>query len=603
MMRRLVLLAALGLALAGAFLVPTLWGKPWSIDHFFARVFLEFALERPLVLSQLRILEPWGIDFHADDLDDFSLEFERDELREAKRNLELLRSYDRDSLSASQRLSADVLEWFLATEVAGEPFLLHDYPVNQLNGIQHGLPEFMLNVHQLNEPEDAVDYNARLARFGVAMDQVTQGLAARRRAGNVPPRFVLGLVRDDIAAFLERPPEEHFLYRHLAIALDHMDALAAPRRDELLAGARQALAQEVLPGYRRLDAALAELEGEAGDEAGVQRLPDGEAYYAWQLRRHTTTALGAEEIHQLGLREVARIRREMQAALAEQGLPGDDPIAAVRALSRDPRYLYPEGDAGREAILADYQRIIDEAWSRLPALVGRLPAARVSVLRVPESMQGGGPLAYYDPPPFDGSRPGVFYANLRDVRENVKFRMRTLAYHEAVPGHHLQVALAMEARDVPFFRRVMPFTAFTEGWALYAERLAAEQGLQPTPADRLGMLVDQMFRAARLVVDTGIHAKGWSRGRAIAYMQEQTGKPLGEVVSEVDRYVVLPGQACAYMVGQLEILRLREEAQRRLGERFDLRAFHDVVLGGGALPLSILERQVGAWIDAQEERG
>jgi uncharacterized protein (DUF885 family) len=602
-MRRLLLLAALALALAGIFLVPTLWGRPWSIDHFFARVFLEFALERPLVLSQLRVLEPWGIDFHADDLDDFSLEFERDELREAKRNLELLRRYQRASLSEGQKLSADVLQWFLRTEVAGEPFLLHDYPVNQLNGIQHGLPEFMLNVHQLNEPEDAEDYGARLAKFGVALDQVIEGLVARRRAGNVPPRFVLEQVRDDIAAFLERPPEQHFLYRHLAIALERMDGLPAERRERLLARTREALEQDVLPAYRRLDAALAELEGEAGDEAGVQRLPDGAAYYAWLLRRHTTTELGAEEIHGLGLREVARIRSEMQAALREQGLPGDDPVAAVRALSHDPRQLYPDGDAGRQAILADYQQIIDDAWSRLPALFGRLPAARVSVLRVPEAVQGGGPLAYYDPPPFDGSRPGVFYANLRDVGETAKFRMRTLAYHEAVPGHHLQLALAREMRDVPFFRRVLPISAFTEGWALYAEQLAAEQGFHPTPADRLGMLVDQMFRAVRLVVDTGIHAQGWSRGRAIAYMQEQTGKPRSEVVAEVDRYVVMPGQACAYMVGQLEILRLREEARRRLGERFDLRAFHDVVLGGGALPLSILERQVGAWIEAQEAGG
>jgi uncharacterized protein (DUF885 family) len=250
-------------------------------------------------------------------------------------------------------------------------------------------------------------------------------------------------------------------------------------------------------------------------------------------------------------------------------------------------------------ILADYQAIIDDANTRLPALFGRLPRARVVVERVPVFKEAGAARAYYDIPPFDGSRPGVFYANLRHLAEHPKFGMRTLTYHEAIPGHHLQIAVAQELEGVPFFRRVVPFTAFQEGWALYAERLAAESGFHPTAFDRLGQLVAEGFRAARLVVDTGIHAKRWTREQAIDYLAANTGMEPSEVAAEVERYIVMPGQALAYKTGQLEILDLRERARRELGERFDLRGFNDVVLGSGALPLTLLSRNVDAWIAAR----
>ncbi len=271
----------------------------------------------------------------------------------------------------------------------------------------------------------------------------------------------------------------------------------------------------------------------------------------------------------------------------------------LRAVQANPPVRYGDDEAGRQRILADYQAIVDEAQRRLPELVTRLPRAPVRVERVPAFKESGAAGAYYMPAPLDGSKPGVFYANLRSPAEVVPFSMRTLAYHEAIPGHHLQIALAQEMGGVPFFRRVIPFTAFIEGWALYAERIAGEAGWHPTPMDRLGQLVAEVFRAARLVVDTGLHARRWTREQAIDYMLRNTGMPETEVEAEVERYIVLPGQATAYKVGQMKILELRERAREALGPRFDAKAFNDLVLSRGALPLELLEEVVGEWLVRQ----
>jgi uncharacterized protein (DUF885 family) len=596
MKRWIAVLGLLVIVGGGVFLQASLWGTPWTIDQFFKRVFLEFALERPLVLSQLRIFEPYGLRWRADELDDYSIEFELDEIRELKRNLEILRSYDRESLTPEQRESRDVLEWFLQVQADREPFLLHDFPVNQMNGIQTGLVDFMLSIHQINDEQDAENYIARLRGFGPAFDQVIDGMQRRAQAGILPPRFVFDRVRFELDQFLLPDPLDSALVLHFQDAVGRLEGVDDGRRADLLDAARAAVADVVYPSLRRLDEEIARNEEQAGDDVGAWRLPDGDAYYAWQVRRHTTTDLTPDEIHEIGLIEVARIEKEMHAILAEHGVEYESLAEVLRELASAPRFQYPDDDAGRAAMLADYQAIVDEVEAKLPELFGRLPKARVRVERVPEFMEAGAPVAYYTPPPFDGSRPGVFHVNLRSVAENPKWRMRTLAHHEATPGHHLQISLAQEMDGLPFFRRVLPFTAFAEGWALYAERLAGEHGLLPTPLDRLGEMVDEMFRAVRLVVDTGIHAKRWPRQRAVAYMESHTGKPISEVVAEVDRYIVMPGQALAYKIGQLEILAYRDRARRELGDAFDLRGFHDVLLGSGGLPLALLERKVDEWI-------
>lgn len=597
--RRLGLAALVAITALGVFLVPTIWGKPWSIDHFYLRVFAELALERPQLLSRLRILEPWGLEWFTDDLDDYSIEFTEKTARLVASRLAMLRSYDRSAQSESQQLSTDVLDRFLALQAEGERFRFHDYPVNQMNGVQNELPDFMLNVHPIASARDAKSYLARLSKFGVALDQVIAGLAHREAAGMLPPRFVLERVLDGVGQFLAPTPAEHILATDFAERLQKVAALPEPERAQWVARVQGEIERTVYPAYRRLAAQLEQMRERAGTDDGAWHLPDGEAYYDWTVRLHTTTDRTPQEIHERGLAELGRIQGEMREILRAEGIPADDLAKAIRELGRDSRFLYPDTEEGRSQILADYQAMIDDANRRLPALFGRLPRARVVVERVPAFKEAGAARAYYDIPPFDGSKPGIFYANLRHTAEHPKFGMRTLAYHEAIPGHHLQVALAQELEGVPFFRRVVPFTAFMEGWALYAERLAAENGFHPTAFDRLGQLVAEVFRAVRLVVDTGIHAKRWTREQAIDYMAANTGMELTEVVAEVERYIVMPGQALAYKTGQMEILECRERARRELGERFDLREFHDLVLGSGALPLTLLSRNVDAWIAAR----
>ena len=597
--RRLGLAALVAIAALGVFLVPTIWGKPWSIEQFYLRVFAEFALERPQLLSRLRILEPWGLDWFTDDLDDYSIEFTEKTARRVVSQLARLRSYDRLVQSESQKLSTEVLDRFLALQAEGERFRFHDYPVNQMNGVQNELPDFMLNVHRIGSVRDAEAYLARLSKFGVAFDQVIAGLAHRESLGILPPRFVVERVLDGVKRFLEPPPAAHVLATDFAARLQKVADVPEPERARLLARVQGEIENTVYPAYRRLELQLEGMRERAGTQDGAWHLPDGEAYYDWTVRLHTTTDRTPQELHERGLAEVARIQGEMREILRREGIPAHDLAETIRELGRDPRFLFPDTDEGREQLLAGYQAIIDDASARLPALFGRLPRARVVVERVPAFKEDGAARAYYDMPPFDGSKPGIFYANLRHTAEHPKFGMRTLAYHEAIPGHHLQVALAQELEGVPFFRRVIPFTAFQEGWALYAERLAAENGFHPTALDRLGQLVAEVFRAARLVVDTGIHAKRWTREQGIDYLAANTGMELTEVVAEVERYIVMPGQALAYKTGQLEILECRERARRELGERFDLREFHDLVLGSGALPLTLLSRNVDAWIAAR----
>jgi uncharacterized protein (DUF885 family) len=597
-------LSLLLLALLGYLAWQVVWGKPPTLDLFYHRVVARTLLESPMLLSQLRILEPYGIHFHADELDDFSVAATDRRAARLRRELAVLRRFVFAPGTPEEQRSWDVMHWFLGTLVEGERFRFHDYPVNQLEGVQSRLPDFMLNTHQVNDLGDARRYAERLERFGVAIDQTIDSVRHRAAFGVVPPRFVIERVREEIAGFVSAPPARHVLVTHLDGALAGLreGAITADQRSDTVERARRAVEQEVLPAYRRLDGALAGLLPLAGRDDGAWHLPDGAAYYAWTLRLHTTTSLSADEIHAVGLAETARIQGEIRAILAAEGRASGDLAADLIALHADPAFLYPDEDASRATILADYQAILDEASARLPEWFGRLPKARVVVERVPPFKEAGAPGAYYMPAPLDGSKPGVFYANLRQVGETTRFGMRTLAYHEGVPGHHLQVSLAFENSSLPLFRRLVPFNAFVEGWALYAERLAAEEGLHPTPYDRVGQLVGELFRAVRLVVDTGIHARRWTREEAIDYMRRNTGMPETDVVAEIERYIVNPGQACGYKLGQLEILRLREHARAALGERFDLRAFHDLVLGGGGLPLEILAQMVEGDVRREVER-
>ena len=592
----LSLLLLIGTAL---FIAHTLLFKPVHIRLFFDRVFVEYAFHDPQLLSSLRMLPSW-LDWYSDDLNDLSLARSAQLDAKVREDLATLRSYDRASLDADNQLSYDMLEYFLHIQVQGQRFGRHNYPLNQLFGVQNELPSFMATQHAITSLADGDDYVARLDKFPVAYAQLMEGLLKREAEGIVPPRFVVEKVLAEMRAFVAAPASQNSLYVSLVERLDKLPVQTdTARRTDLLKRTQASINDRVYPAYRTLIAYYEGLLPKTRGNPGVWALPQGDAFYAWAVRQHTTTDLTPAQVHQLGVSEVARIELEMDAILRAEGLADGSIGERVQLIATRADQLYPDNDAGRAQIIADFQSIINDIDTGLDPYFDVRPKQGVIVERVPEFREKTAPGAYYNTPSFDGLRPGVFFINLRNTAEVARFSMRTLAYHEAIPGHHFQKTIQQELTGVPLFRKLLPFTAFAEGWALYSERLAWEIGYQKKPLDNLGRLQAEMFRAVRLVVDTGLHDQRWTRERAIAYMSDKTGMPQSDVVAEIERYLVMPGQALAYKVGMNKLLELRARAESRLGGRFDLKGFHNVVLTGGDMPLALLERRVDAWIAAQ----
>ena len=592
-------LAALVLVLA-VLGINAWWFKPFTINTFYNRVFIKFALSEPELLTSLGLVEQFGIKGHQGQLTDISDAFETEQINNIRDELATLHRYDRKVLDADAQLSYDVLENFLAMQVEGERWRYHNYPVNQLFGVQNELPSFLLSQHPVGDARDARDYVKRLQAFDTKFAQLIEGLKLRELRGIIPPRFVVEKVLSEMIAFTGKPALENPLYSEFAKKLAAAKAVDEVTAQQILADTAKAIDETVYPAYRSLIAYFVALQPRATTNNGVWALPEGDAFYAFAVRDQTTTSLTPDEVHEIGLAEVARIEAEMDALLKKIGYAEGSIGSRMEALQRTPEQLYPDSDAGREQILKDYQSIIDEINAGMGAAFDVRAKLGVQVKRIPVFKEATAPGAYYEPGAFDGSRPGVFYANLHDMKEQPRLGMRTLSYHEAVPGHHFQITVAQELTGVPFFRKVLPFTAYVEGWALYAERLAWEMGyFKEVPSD-LGRLQAEMFRAVRLVVDTGMHRKRWTREQSIAYMREKTGMGEKEVTSEIERYLVSPGQALAYKLGMLKILEVREMAKRSLGPKFDLKAFHNLVLKGGALPLPLLEKRVKDWVATQK---
>jgi uncharacterized protein (DUF885 family) len=570
--------------------------RPLSISIFFERAFIQFMLEDPEAVSSLGIFEQLGYKGFDGKLTDISPAHEQKLAKMARDDLATLRKYDRRSLSPANQLSYDILDWFLQDLVEGQRWLFYDYPVNQLFGVQSSTPDFMVQIHPIGDRRDVLNYTARLSAFGRKFDQLLEGLRLRESKGIIPPQFVIERVLAEMRAFIAVPARENILYTNLRTKLARVGAIPVAERSKLLADAQSSIEQSVYPAYRRLIGYFERLQPQVTEDYGVWKLPDGNSYYDHLIRSHTTTALNAEQVHNIGLAEVARIEKEIDGVLRSQGLSEGSIAERVTRLNADSRLQYSNDDEGRAACIADYQRYINEIVRGLGADFAAPPRLDIKVERVPQFKEKTAPGAYADTGSLDGSRPGVFYVNLRDMRDIHKYQMRSLAYHEAVPGHQLQGVIAQRLSGVPTFRKILPFSAYDEGWAVYAERLGWEMGFENDPLDNLGRLQAEMFRAVRLVVDTGIHRNHWTRSQAIDYMLEKTGMARGDVVSEVERYFVLPGQALAYKIGMLRILELRTRAQAQLGAAFDIRQFHGVVLGNGAMPLGILDNQVDAWI-------
>jgi len=601
LLKWLLRLLVLVVVVAGVFFVHVWYFKPYKIDWFYGRVFGQFALQSPELLSNMRILPPWA-DFYSDKLDDASPAHEAAMAEMIKQDVETLHRYDRNALDRDGQLSYDVLDYFLSIQVEGDRFRDHDFPVNQMAGIQSSLPSFMSETHQVNNRHDADAYIARLDKFPQKFDQVIEGLRLRESKGVLPPKFTVDGVLKQMDGFVGVPAEQNMLYTSFREKLDKIapEQIAPADRDALLARVAASVQNSVYPAYHSLIDYFTSLQPKAQRNDGAWSLPDGDAYYAWCVRMHTTTDMTPEQVHTLGLSEVARISGEMDAILKDKGLVEGSIGARVQQLAHAPESTFPSTPEGKAAMLKQYQAILDEVNSGLGDAFDVRPKLGVQVKAVPAFAEKTAPGAYYEPGSFDGTRPGTFFANMRDTSETPKFAMRTLAYHEGIPGHHFQISIAQELQGVPFFRRVLPFTAYAEGWALYSERLAWELGFEKDPLDNLGRLRDEMMRGVRLVVDSGIHYKHWSREQAIAYMMENTGMAESDVTAEIERYFVDPGQALAYKAGMLKILELREKAMQALGPKFTLAKFHDQVLTHGALPLALLERVIDDWIKQQQ---
>ena len=505
--------------------------------------------------------------------------------------LNQLKALDASRLAGMDKVNYDTIVFVAETSEEGRRFdygargFPQAYVVNQLSSAYINLPDFLDQNHVVESAEDMTAYLARVEAYGAALDQETERAVADAGRGAAPTDFMIDKALLQLRGARSAPAAEAVL------------AVAATRKASEAglpdAGpeAARIIESVVYPALDRQIAALEAMRPTASHDAGVWRLPDGEAYYDWGIKTFTTTTMTGEEIHQLGLEQVAEIEGRMDALMRENGLTQGTTGERLTAMGRDPRFLYPNTDEGKEQLLADLNRQIE--------VVTPHPRAAVEVRRVPPSIEAGAPGGYYNSPTLDGSRPGAYYINLRDTAENPSWTLPTLTYHEANPGHHWQIALALEAQGIPMLRKVVGFSAYSEGWALYAEQLADEIGMYADdPWGKIGYLQSFLFRAVRLVVDSGMHKLRWSREQAIRYMTEHLGEPESNWVTEIERYCVWPGQACSYKVGQTVWDNLRTEAMATMGDRFSLSGFHDAGLLSAAMPLAVLEQRIRDWAAA-----
>jgi len=571
--------------------------KSVSLEAFQDKVFWDTVKTKPQTMSQLRYFESQGITEHNGRLDDLSIKKSRVDLRKIRENLALLKAYDDATLSESERFNKALMAHGMEEKVQNERFMFHNYPITQLYGWQNTIPDFMTSNHSALDASEVRYYIDRLHAVRGQYEQLMEQLRLREELDVIPPTFILEKVVKQIDGFVTEDPKSNALYLGLLGNLEKLDSIPGADKLKYLGEIETAIRSEIYPVWADLRVYVVGLMTKSTNDAGVWKLPDGRAYYQAQLEHFTTTKMTAEEIHALGLSEVARIQSDMLALFEAEGYDTSLNFTdLINGFAAEAKHYYPDTTAGRVQILADYTSMVEEITAGIADQFNRKPKAPVEVVRVPTFIEQGAPGGYYNRPALDGSRPGRFYANLYDIKATPKYGMRALTYHEAVPGHHYQIALQQEQTDLPWFRKLLGYTAYIEGWALYSERVALEMGFQKTNFDKIGALQSELFRAVRLVVDTGMHDRKWTREQAVKYMADNTGMAMSDVVTEIERYIVWPGQATGYKIGQLTILRLRDEARAALGDKFDIREFHDLVLDGGAVPLTILEDQVKAYI-------
>lgn len=574
--------------------------KPFSFRLFLDRTLVKVALNSPQTLTSLGILENLGMTGHNANLDDASLASMDKMFANLHQVKTTMSEYADEDLTEDELLSKEIAMYLLNLVNGFEQFRFHNYPFNQMSGVQSNFPSFMDAQHAITDVASVDNYISRLSQSQRFFEQQMEGLRLREQKDIIPPRFVIERVIDEMTRFIGKPAIDNVLYTSAQTKIEASIDIPEEQQNELLSRIEFEIVSTVYPTYQDLIDYFTQLLPKAGNDDGLWRLPDGDQAYRLALQFFTTTDYSAQEIHLLGLSEVDRIQAEIIAILAAEDYDTSAGFsAAIANMSEQADFYYSDDDAGRTQILEDYQVILDEIDAGLGDAFFVRPKAGMEVVRIPLFKEKTAPGAYYQQPSLDGTRPGRFFANLYDIKATPKYSMRTLAYHEGIPGHHFQVAISMELEGLPIFRTISPFTAYVEGWALYAEYLAWELGFQSDPFDNIGRLQAELFRAVRLVVDTGIHAKRWTREQAIDYMLANTGMAESDIISEIERYIVIPGQATSYKIGMMKILDVRSKAQQALGDAFSLGEFHDVVLKNGAVPLDILERLVDQYIETK----
>jgi uncharacterized protein (DUF885 family) len=602
-------LSTLTLVLAGVTVgLWNLYFKPFNLRILADRQAIDFVRGHPEFLTSIGAIDGTPLDKHSDKLEDVSVAARDRGYVEGQKYLDEINAYAKDdSYKGQDRWTIAVLRDSYGSSLAlkaydwasqaGTP-----YAIDQMNGSHTGVADFMINQHQVTNKRSAEHYLARLKAIPTKLDQLDKEVRRQADAGVILPAFLFDKVLKGITDLTAPTPAQNQLVVSFKEKLSKVRSLSSDEQAAMVAQATKTLTDEVYPAYVKLSATLTEVRGKATNDAGVWKLPNGEAFYAQMVRQNTTTDMTPDQIHQIGLKEVARIETEMKAILDRQNVPGATLGARIDKISARPDQQFSDDDAGRTAILAEYNRILNEMKTKyVPRYFSVTPPQALEVKRVPSFQEGGAAGAYYQQPAMDGSRPGVFYANLKDVTATPRLGMKTLAYHEGIPGHHFQIATGMNLTSLPLLRQMGIYTAYVEGWALYSENLAKEMGVyQGDDLGDLGRLQAEMFRAVRLVVDTGIHSKRWTREQAITYMRDKTGMAQSEVEGEIDRYCVMPGQALAYKVGMLKLQEVRARATAALGSKFDIKAFHTVILENGALPLGVLDQVVSEWIEQRK---
>ena len=593
---RLVLAATLVTRLSAATPAPPqIAAESAKANTFFDRVFDEKLARSPQFLTQL------GMKKDYDKWDDLSEQHAMENfVLNAQYLAELPRTINFEALDDQAKVSYRLFVNEAERTIEGWKWRYHDYPLNQMSGLHSEAPAFLINYHRIDNADDARAYVARLRGMGPMFDQLLVGVKIREAKNIIPPRFVLPLVIDSCREVIRGEPfdtsgKKSALLEDFEAKVGALKDVDATTRQHLLADARAALTGVVKPAYEKLIAVMQAQLKIATDDDGVWKLPEGLDFYNFSLQISTTTKLTADEIHQLGLREVARIHHDMEAIMAEVGFKGDLQ-AFFKFIKEDPQFYYPTTPEGKAAYMKRATGIIDDMRARLDEFFITKPKAPLVIKPVEAFREQGSAGAFYEQPAPDGSRPGVYYVNTLDMRGVPIFEMETLAHHEAIPGHHMQIAIAQELTGIPKFRKYGGNTAYVEGWALYTEYFPKEFGFYQDPYMDFGRLYDELLRAVRLVVDTGLHAKKWTRAQVMDYFRQNTPNPERDVFTETNRYIVWPGQATAYKIGMLKILELRERARKELGPKFDLREYHDLVLKDGAVPMDILEENVRAWI-------